>query len=141
MIRKADKNDLERIMEIWLETNLLSHYFIPNSYWISNYKEVKIAIAQAEVYVYEVEDVICGFIGLINSYIAGIFVEKMYQSQGIGRLLLKYIKENHSFLSLHVYEKNERALNFYVRENFKVIAESKDMNTGEKEIEMKWSVN
>lgn len=141
MIRKADKNDLERIMEIWLETNLLSHYFIPNSYWISNYEEVKIAISQAEVYVYEIEDVICGFIGLIDSYIAGIFVEKMYQSQGIGRLLLKYIKENHSFLSLHVYEKNERALNFYVRENFKVIAESKDMNTGEKEIEMKWSVN
>ena len=113
MIRKADKNDLERIMEIWLETNLLSHYFIPNSYWISNYEEVKIAISQAEVYVYEIEDVICGFIGLIDSYIAGIFVEKMYQSQGIGRLLLKYIKENHSFLSLHVYEKNERALNFY----------------------------
>lgn len=47
-------------------------------------------------------------------------------------------KEKKENLSLSVYIKNSRAINFYKRENFKVISENLDENTGEKEFYMTW---
>ena len=53
MIRKSTNNDLEKIMQIWLDTNISVHNYIPQEYWTSNEKYVKEAIQEAEVYVYE----------------------------------------------------------------------------------------
>ena len=49
-------------------------------------------MSQAEVYVYEDDKMIQGFVGLSNEYIEGIFVSAEMQSQGIGKILLNYVK-------------------------------------------------
>lgn len=107
MIRKLRENDLAAVIEIWLDSNIKAHYFIPKEYWISNYPAVKEMLPQAEVYVYEEEDTqqIIGFIGLTENYIAGIFVQENAQSRGIGKRLLNYVKEIKTTLSLSVYQK------------------------------------
>ena len=64
---------------------------------------------QAEVYVYEDDKMIQGFVGLSNEYIEGIFVSDGMQSCGIGKLLLDYIKNKKIRLRLNVYQKNARA--------------------------------
>lgn len=33
MIREFVENDLERVMQIWLDTNLTAHKFISRDYW------------------------------------------------------------------------------------------------------------
>ena len=48
---------------------------------------------QSEVYVFEVNKMIQGFVGLNDEYIEGIFVSEEMQSCGIGKLLLNYIKD------------------------------------------------
>ena len=53
-------------------------------------------MSQAEVYVYEDDKMIQGFVGLSNEYIEGIFVSDEMQSCGIGKLLLDYIKNKKS---------------------------------------------
>lgn len=141
MIRKAEKTDINRIMQIWLKVNQKAHSFIDKIYWKSNFNEVKKSIEQADVYIYEKENIICGFIGIVDSYIAGIFVDELYQSQGIGALLLNYVKALHTSLSLHVYEKNSRALGFYLREGFNIVSEDVDSNTGEQELELIWTAD
>lgn len=75
MIRKMQTADIDRIAEIWLDTNLKAHDFIPSEYWKGNYGAVREMISQAEVYVYidENKNEIQGFIGLDEEYIAGIF--------------------------------------------------------------------
>ena len=73
MIRKLQKVDINRVADIWLTTNLKAHFFISEQYWISNYEFVKEMLPQAEVYVYEDDKMIQGFIGLSNEYIEGIF--------------------------------------------------------------------
>lgn len=138
MIRKFEKSDIEQVMEIWLETNIKAHSFIDKSYWENNYSFVKDMLPQAEIYLYEEGDKILGFIGLLDEYIAGIFVREDVQSKGVGKLLLDYVKNFKSKLSLHVYSKNQKAINFYFRENFKNISEQIDENTKEKEILMIW---
>ena len=113
MIRKMQNIDINRVADIWLKTNLKAHYFIPEQYWTSNYELVKEMLLQAEVYMYEDNKMIQGFVGLSNEYIEGIFVSDETQSCGIGKLLLDYIKNKKVRLRLNVYQKNTRALSFY----------------------------
>ena len=138
MIRKLQKVDINRVADIWLKTNLKAHFFIPEQYWISNYEFVKEMLPQAEVYVYEDDKMIQGFIGVSDEYIEGIFVSDEMQSCGIGKILLDYIKDKKDKLQLKVYQKNVRAMSFYQREGFTIQSEEMDEFTREKEYVMNW---
>ena len=138
MIRELRKVDINKVAEIWLDTNIKTHYFISAQYWKSNFKSVKEALLLAEVYVYEYDTEIQGFIGLSNEYIEGIFVSAEMQSQGIGKILLNYVKGKRNKLILNVYQKNTRAISFYQREGFEIQHSSFDEATEEKEYVMKW---
>ena len=138
MIRKLQKVDINRVADIWLKNNLKAHFFIPEQYWISNYEFVKEMLPQAEVYVYEDDKMIQGFIGINDEYIEGIFVSDEMQSRGIGKILLDYIKDKKDRLQLNVYQKNVRAMSFYQREGFTIQSEEMDEFTREKEYVMNW---
>lgn len=138
MIRKLQKIDINRVADIWLKTNLKAHYFIPEQYWTNNYEVVKEMLPQAEVYVYEDDKIIQGFIGINDEYIEGIFVSDEMQSCGIGKMLLDYIKDKKDRLQLKVYQKNVRAMSFYQREGFTIQSEEMDEFTREKEYVMNW---
>lgn len=138
MIRNLQKVDINRVADIWLKTNLKVHSFISEQYWTSNYELVKEMLPQAEVYVYEDDKIIQGFVGVRNEYIEGIFVFDEMQSHGIGKILLDYIKDKKVRLQLNVYQKNVRAMSFYQREGFTIQCEMMDEFTGEKEYVMNW---
>ena len=141
MIRELQKADINKVADIWLDTNLQAHYFIPAQYWKSNFDSVKELLPQAEVYVYENSQKIQGFIGLNGEYIEGIFVSGEIQSQGIGKLLLNFVKDRRSKLSLNVYQKNTQAIHFYQREGFIIQYEGLDEATSEKDYVMIWRQN
>ena len=138
MIRVLQKADIERVVDIWLDTNLKAHYFIPGQYWKDNIDLVKEMLPQAEVYVYENDCQIEGFIGLNDEYVEGIFVSGEMQSQGLGKILLNYAKDKRNKLHLNVYQKNARAISFYKREGFEIQHSGLDEATGEKDYVMTW---
>lgn len=138
MIRELRKVDINKVAEIWLDTNIKTHYFISAQYWKSNFELVKELLLQATVYVYEDKQEIQGFIGLSNEYIEGIFVSAEVQSQGIGKILLNYVKGKRNKLILNVYQKNTRAISFYQREGFEIQYSGLDEATGEKDYVMAW---
>ncbi|RHU79082.1 N-acetyltransferase [Clostridiaceae bacterium OM08-6BH] len=139
MIRKLQNVDINKVVDIWLKTNLEAHDFIPGQYWTSNYEAVKKMLPQAEVYVYEDNKIIQGFVGVRDEYIEGIFVSGKMQSHGIGKALLDYIKDKKARLQLNVYQKNVRAISFYQREGFTIQSEGLNEFTGEKEYVMEWA--
>ena len=138
MIRELRKVDINKVAEIWLDTNIKTHYFISAQYWKSNFELVKELLLQATVYVYGDKQEIQGFIGLSNEYIEGIFVSAEMQSQGIGKILLNYVKGKRNKLILNVYQKNTRAISFYQREGFEIQYSGLDEATGEKDYVMAW---
>ena len=138
MIRKLQNADIDRVTDIWLDANLRAHSFISPQYWKGNFETVKKMLPQAEVYVYENDREIWGFIGLNGEYIEGIFVSGEMQSRGIGKRLLDFVKTKKTELHLNVYQKNMRAIRFYQREGFKILREGMDEATGEKDYEMTW---
>ena len=138
MIRKLQKADINKVADIWLNTNIKAHYFIPAQYWKSNFELVKELLLQATVYIYEDHQDIQGFIGLNDEYIEGIFVSYELQSHGIGKILLNYAKDRRNKLLLNVYQKNTQAISFYQREGFEIQYSGLDEATGEKDYVMAW---
>ena len=140
MIRTFRKAEIGRVADIWLDTNQRAHAFISAQYWEEHFEEVKKLLLQAELYVYEEETrhLVQGFIGLDGDYIAGIFVADGAQSRGIGRQLLEHVKRLKGRLCLKVYQKNARAVAFYVKESFHIRNEGVDDATGENEYFMIW---
>ncbi len=138
MIRKYEPWDSESVMEIWLETNCSAHDFIDREYFEGVFEAVKEMIPRAEVYIFEENDQIKGFIGLAGSYIEGLFVRQDCQGSGIGKELLDLAKQIRDVLTLSVYRKNEQAFSFYRREGFNVLELSVEEATGETEITMEW---
>lgn len=134
MIRKFENNDLAAIMQIWLNANIQAHSFIDQEYWKGNFEQVSTLLPQAEIYVYENNQTaqIEGFVGLSQDYIEGIFVKPESQSNGIGKQLLNYVKAIKNQLRLSVYAMNQRAIQFYRREQFSIQSEHMDQNTKER---------
>ena len=132
MIRLFEFRDLDRIMEIWLEGNLTAHPFIKEEYWKQNYETVRSMLPNAEVYVFEEDGEVQGFIGMDAEYIAGLFVAEGHRGQGIGHQLISEVKRKNR-LSLHVYEKNIGAVAFYRAEGFRVENRMAEKETGEQE--------
>ena len=138
MIRKFEKKDTKRVMEIWLESNLEAHDFVPSDYWLSQYQSVQEQLLSADIYVYEQDNKIQGFVGMTDDYLAGIFVDKKYRSIGIGKGLLECVKKIYPAFSLNVYQKNQRAVDFYLREKLTIVSTGVDEDTAEADYTMVW---
>lgn len=142
MIKEFNINQLDEVMKIWLEVNKYAHSFISKEYWNNNYELVKSLLPDANIYVFEEDNIIKGFIGIIeDGYIAGIFIKNEYQREGIGHKLIEYSKSKYKELSLNVYAKNENALNFYYKNNFKVLGSKINEETNELEYTMVYKNN
>ena len=138
MIRKKDSKDIKKIMDIWIASNLDAHNFSSKDYFYNNFDFVKDAIENATVYVYEQESKVIGFVGINQEFIEGIFVDRNYRSKGIGKKLIDYCKKNYNTLSLNVYCKNKKAIEFYKREGFEICEKKLEKDNKEFEYVMKW---
>ena len=134
MIKNLSMNKLEEVMRIWLETNIDAHDFIDKKYWIQNYDLVKELLKEADVYIFEENNIIKGFVGIVeNNYIGGIFVKKNYQREWIGKKLIDFCKNKYSYLTLHVFKKYHKAINFYNKNDFMILDELINEDTKESE--------
>jgi putative acetyltransferase len=137
MIKNFNLSKLDSVMKIWIDTNIEAHNFIQKEYWINKYDLVKQMLPLADIYIFEENNVIKGFIGVIErNYIAGLFVKKEYQGQGIGQKLIDCCKSKYLFLKLDVFIKNKNAVNFYYKNEFEVLDEHFSEETNEIEYTM-----
>lgn len=139
MISKLLVDDIDTVMDIWLKANIECHSFIDKHYWIEHFEHIKEMIYESDnIYIYEEDDKIVGFIGLDGNCIEGLFVKKEYRNKGIGRKLLNNIKLKHDYLTLKVYKKNTLSYNFYLKNNFEIVDEKINEDTNEIEVTMEY---
>ncbi|WP_462335650.1 N-acetyltransferase [Fusobacterium varium] len=140
MIRNLKNDDIDIVMELWKNSTIEAQNFIPDSYWLENYDNVKNNyLPNSDTYVYEEDGEIKGFVSLIeNIFIGGLFIRVDSQREGIGSVILDFLKERNYKLQLTVYDKNERAMKFYLKSGFKILNTEIDKKTREKEHLMEW---
>ena len=133
-------DDIDIVMELWKNSTIEAQNFIPDSYWLENYDNVKNNyLPNSDTYVYEEDGEIKGFVSLIeNIFIGGLFIRVDSQRKKIGSVILDFLKERNDKLQLTVYDKNVRAMKFYLKSGFKILNTEIDKKTKEKEHLMEW---
>lgn len=141
MIRKRyelTSDELEAVLKIWLEVNVDTHNYIDRKYWADNYEYVKSALTNATIYLYVINEKVVGFLGMTDSYIEGVFLEKSFRKRGIGKALLAESKKENKHLTVSVYKKNKQAVRFYQSQAFAIMQEQVETETKEVEYVMQW---
>ena len=133
MIREFKSADLDKVMEIWLQSNEQAHNFIDSNFFKQNFDIVEMLIPMSTVYVQDLDGV-KGFVGITENYISGLFVEQGYRRQGTGKALVNKAKQRYNELFVHVYKKNTDAINFFLSQNFEIVSESINEESNESEL-------
>ena len=125
-IRKAARDDLSRIAEIFVFNNRINYLpiFRDEAYSFGKLQVVSLIDtcfekpeSLAGTYVYD-DGLIRGFLQIEGTEIQKLYVDPFFQSHGIGRALIEYAVEVHHADCLWVLEKNTRAVSFYRRHGF-----------------------
>ncbi|WP_134699333.1 N-acetyltransferase [Ammoniphilus sp. YIM 78166] len=143
MIRPFKNEDMDPVLEIWLNGSLQAHEFIDSSYWHAAKTQMKneyIPLSDTYVITEDAKHVL-GFVSMVGDYLAALFIDCAQQNKGYGKRLLDFMKEKHERLELKVYQKNTSAVEFYLRNGFEITGESIDESTLEKEWKMSWMKN
>jgi len=139
-IRKLETKDIESTVELWYKTSVIAHNFISTVYWRKNMEAMAtIYLPNSETFVSVQNERIVGFISMSENYLAAIFVDNELQGKGIGKTLLNFIKKKRSTIQLKVFKKNIQGIEFYKSQNFNVVSENTDEDTGELEYLMEWN--
>ena len=135
-IRKAAKQDLSRIAEIFVFNNRINYFPIFKSEAFS-FGELQVVsvidnyFGKAEVlntlFVAEEHHIVKGFLEICGTEIRKLYVDPCFQGGGIGKELIEYAISNFGANQLWALEKNTRARAFYHRHGF--------FENGQKELE------
>ena len=122
MIRKWQNENTAPLLSLWLESTTEAHPFIAPNYWKENEAMVRdVYLPSAETWVWEQDGEPCGFISVMQSqFVGALFVAPSCIGKGIGRALLNHVQQRFPHLTLEVYQKNVRAVNFYHAQGFRI---------------------
>ena len=122
MIREIRPEDTLETARVWHRSGLDEYTYTP-------FQELDEATAieifhnvilkNCDVWVYESEGMIKGFLAMKDSYIDRLYVDPAYQHIGIGTALLEHAKTlSPQGLELHTHQQNQRACKFYGNHGF-----------------------
>lgn len=132
MIRKAQKEDLSRIAEIFVFNNRINYFpiFQNAGYSFGELQVVSVIDRYfsrdevlRDIYVYD-DGLVKGFLLLEGTEIGKLYVEPCFQRQHIGQALIQFAIDRGAEL-VWALEKNTRAIAFYARHGFRPTGEKK----------------
>lgn len=140
MIRLLQSNDINTVLDIWLQSTKLAHPFIETAYWDKSYNLVKnIYLPYSITYVYESKNSVQGFISILEeNFIGALFVHPNHQRSGIGSALLTEALTHYPQVNLAVYKDNTSATRFYESKGFKIVQEQTNEDSGHLEYVMRY---
>ncbi|MEY8468773.1 GNAT family N-acetyltransferase [Faecalibaculum rodentium] len=132
-IRKATKDDLSRIAEIFVFNNRINYFPI--------FKDERFSFGEVQVvsildnyfkkdeiikniYVYD-DGLIRGFIEMDRTEIRKLYVDPFFQGKGIGHERIEFAIEKFQADQLWALEKNVRAVSFYLGHGFHLTGQKK----------------
>lgn len=120
MIKKLTINDVDYIEQIF---NLEKDIF-KNSAFSKESTENLVKADNSFIYAYLIDEKVCGYLMVLDSIdvyeILALATVEEYRNKGIAQELLNKIKTKDIFLE--VRKSNEKAINFYKKNNFKQIS-------------------
>jgi putative acetyltransferase len=117
--RYAAASDRDRVLAIWLAASRTGHPFLTEADLAAQRRLVRdVYLEQSETWVAVDDGAIQGFIGLLDSFIGGLFVDPARHGRGVGSTLVHHAAALKGTLTVDVYAANTGALAFYARLGF-----------------------
>ena len=131
MIRKHKEQDLEQIMNVWSHASALAHPFLDEKFVEKVESDMRnLYIPNSQTWLFENNDLIVGFISMIENEIGGLFVLPDNHSKGIGTKLVDFIAKENQVLEVEVFEKNTIGRAFYDKYGFKIVKQYSHEESG-----------
>ena len=132
VIRAYQVADKDILSEIWFRASLDVHSFLGEEL-LREQKEFleTIYFEKAETWVALINGRIVGFIGLLENFVGGLFVDPQAQGNGIGRQLLNHARMLRNELELEVFNENQGAYLFYKRLGFVEVSRCSQDDNGQ----------
>ncbi|XPE25013.1 N-acetyltransferase [Shigella sonnei] len=124
MIREAQRSELPRSSNLWLESTIWGHPFIKSSYSRDCIPLVRDAyLANAQNWVWEKRRQLLGFVSIMEGrFLATMLVAPKAVKRGIGKARDAVCAAAPSpDLMLEVYQKNQPAIHFYHAQGFHIV--------------------
>lgn len=120
-IRPGQRDDFNTLIHIWEASVKATHSFL-TAKDIAELKPQVLALylPLVDIFVYEQEQQIFGFIGLNVQKIEMLFIDPAQRGKGIGKQLLVYAIQHQGATEVDVNEQNPQALGFYKHMGFKI---------------------
>ena len=122
MIRPYQEKDFEIVVRLWFDAVCVA---VPElvarmGYEFNGAREYfKTVVSENQMWVYELDGVPVGFLGMQDDYIDRLYVNPLYHRRGIGQALLDHaraLSPNH--LWLHTDQANTMSRPFYEKNGF-----------------------
>lgn len=118
-IRAYAADDTQRLLAIWHAASIKGHPFFTADQLREQARLVgEIYLPRAENWVATLAGEPVGFIGLMDSFIGGLFVDPARHGLGIGRQLVEHALALKGELTLEVFALNAAAIGFYRHNGF-----------------------
>lgn len=139
-IRKATKNDLSRIAEIYVFNNRQNYYpvFKEEAYSFGKLQVTSIIEEHFkkeeilnQIYVYD-DGVVKAFLEINSNEISKLYVDSFFQNDGIGSIMIEYAIKEQKTDFLWALEDNVKAIEFYKRHGFSVTEEKMPIENTQK---------
>ncbi|KKD35324.1 GNAT family N-acetyltransferase [Limnoraphis robusta] len=131
MIRPYQEQDLNRLLEVWYSASKIAHSFLDEAFLETERQNIpKVYLPAAETWVFERDNLVLGFISLLDNQVGAIFVDPQFQRQGIGRALIDWAKTLRSQLFVEVFKENQAGRAFYQQYGFIPVDEHLHPETG-----------
>lgn len=139
MVRLMEIQELNTVLDMWVEINKEVHTFVEAQYWEDQREVMVEVLGNANVYVYDEHDVIKGFAFVVEGYyLGGVFVEEPARRRKFATELLTLIKSRYDELVVTIYEDNKLAQDFILSQGFAREESDVDEATGAREITYGW---
>lgn len=108
---------------VWLRSGQAEYHYLSAFQALDETKAIEVFQRHiqdnCEIWVYEVDQEIVGFMAMDSNYIDRLYVDPKSQGKGVGSEFINYAKKLHpTGLSLKTHQQNKRACGFYEKRGF-----------------------
>lgn len=140
MIRRYKETDLDKVVDIWYQASTMAHPFLKPEFVEKVKNDMReIYIPNSLTWVFEENNKVVGFVGMLGNEIGGLFILPDQQAKGMGTQLVNYVSKLHNEIEVEVFKANHIGRAFYDKYGFKTFKESIHEETGQAVLRMKFN--
>lgn len=96
-------------------------------------------LVNSQVWTAKANESIVGFLALEKNFIDQLYIQKEFQTIGLGSFWVNESKRIYSdFLELYTFACNEKAISFYEKHNFKIVEKGVAPDEKMPDVKMRW---